>query len=130
MENDKKAAPTPDTKTKRTVTIACVGDMFLGLNYPSTAPLLPVHDGAHLFDDVKPILQGADIAAGNLEGLLLDKGGTVRGVNKLLINASCINLFFAVLLTPLLRCLPRDGEERLFERCRIGVPNLVADIVE
>ena len=69
------------TKANRTVTIACVGDMFLGLNYPSNAPLLPVHDGAHLFDDVKPYLEGADIAAGNLEGLLLDKGGTVRKVN-------------------------------------------------
>lgn len=68
-------------KANRTVTIACVGDMFLGLNYPSDAPLLPVHDGAHLFDDVKPYLESADIAAGNLEGLLLDKGGTVRKVN-------------------------------------------------
>lgn len=67
-------------KADRTVTIACVGDMVLGVNYPDNAPLLPVHDGAHLFDDVKPILQGADIAAGNLEGLLLDKGGTVRVV--------------------------------------------------
>ena len=69
------------TKANRTVSIACVGDMFLGLNYPSDAPLLPVHDGAHLFDDVKSYLEGADIAAGNLEGLLLDKGGTVRKVN-------------------------------------------------
>ena len=68
-------------RANRTVTIACVGDMFLGLNYPSDAPLLPVHDGAHLFDDVKPYLESADIAAGNLEGLLLDKGGTVRKVN-------------------------------------------------
>lgn len=68
-------------KANRTITIACVGDMFLGLNYPSNAQLLPVHDGAHLFDDVKPYLEGADIAAGNLEGLLLDKGGTVRKVN-------------------------------------------------
>lgn len=76
-----KDASSANTKAKRTVTIACVGDMFLGLNYPSNAPLLPVHDGAQLFDDVKPILQGADIAAGNLEGLLLDKGGTVRKVN-------------------------------------------------
>lgn len=67
-------------KTNRTVTIACVGDMVLGVNYPDNAPLLPIHDGAHLFDDVKPYLQGADIAAGNLEGLLLDKGGRVRVV--------------------------------------------------
>ena len=84
-ENVVKAADTTDSlakaKANRTVTIACVGDMFLGLNYPDNAPLLPVHDGAHLFDDVKPYLEGADIAAGNLEGLLLDKGGTVRKVN-------------------------------------------------
>ncbi len=62
------------------VTIACVGDMVLGVNYPDSAPLLPVHDGAHLFDEVKPFLVSADLAVGNLECLLLDKGGQCRVV--------------------------------------------------
>ena len=67
-------------RESRVLSIACVGDMVLGVNYPDDAPALPVHDGAHLFDDVKEYLQGADIAAGNLECLLLDKGGQHRYV--------------------------------------------------
>ena len=63
-----------------TITIACVGDMVLGVNYPSNAPQLPVHDGAHLFDQVKEFLTTADLAVGNLECLLLDKGGKCRVV--------------------------------------------------
>lgn len=69
-----------ERRRRHVVTIACVGDMVLGVNYPDEAPLLPVHDGVHLFDDVREYLVEADIAAGNLEGLLLDKGGTVRTV--------------------------------------------------
>lgn len=65
---------------EREVTIVCVGDMVLGVNYPDNAPMLPVHDGAHLFDDVKEYLVGADLALGNLECLLLDKGGEHRYV--------------------------------------------------
>ncbi len=65
-------------RLERVVTIACVGDMVLGVNYPDDAPLLPVHDGAHLFDDVKEYLVGANLAVGNLECLLLDKGGEHR----------------------------------------------------
>ena len=54
----------PDTlviiDTIREVTIACVGDMVLGINYPSNAQRLPIHDGAHLFDQVLPYLKNAD----------------------------------------------------------------------
>ena len=70
-----------ERRKNRVFTIACVGDMVLGVNYPDNAPLLPVHDGAHLFDDVRNYLVDADIAAGNLEGLLLDRGGEVRIVH-------------------------------------------------
>ena len=74
----------PDTlvviDTVREVTIACVGDMVLGINYPSNAQRLPIHDGAHLFDQVLPYLKNADFTAGNLECLLLDKGGKCRTV--------------------------------------------------
>lgn len=64
----------------REVTLTCVGDMVLGVNYPDNAPLLPVHDGAHLFDDVRSYIADADLALGNLECLLLDKGGEHRYV--------------------------------------------------
>ena len=64
----------------RDITIACVGDMMLGTNYPDGAPRLPIKDGAHLFDDVREYLVSADIAVGNLEGVLLNRGGTVRTV--------------------------------------------------
>ena len=64
----------------RDLTSACVGDMMLGTNYPESAPRLPVSDGAHLFDDVREYLVNADIAVGNLEGVLLNRGGTVRTV--------------------------------------------------
>lgn len=67
-------------RLEREVTITCVGDMVLGVNYPDNAPMLPVHDGAHLFDDVREYLVGADLAVGNLECLLLDKGGECRVV--------------------------------------------------
>jgi hypothetical protein len=76
---------TPTVKaidTIQEITIACVGDMVLGINYPDNAPLLPVHDGKHLFDGVKEYLVSADIAVGNLECTLLDKGGTCRRVNN------------------------------------------------
>lgn len=69
-----------DKRRGHLLTIACVGDMVLGVNYPDDAPLLPAYDGAHLFDEVKEYIASADIAAGNLEGLFLDEGGEVRKV--------------------------------------------------
>ena len=69
-----------EQRLSREVTLACVGDMVLGVNYPDNAPLLPVDDGAHLFDDVRDCLVSADLTLGNLECLLLDKGGEHRYV--------------------------------------------------
>ena len=66
--------------TIQELTIACVGDMVLGINYPSNAQLLPAYDGAKLFDNVREYLVNADFTAGNLECLLLDKGGQCRTV--------------------------------------------------
>ncbi len=54
-----------------------VGDIMMGTNYPSTSSL-PPDDGKHLFDDVKDILSSADITFGNLEGTLLNSGGTPK----------------------------------------------------
>jgi poly-gamma-glutamate capsule biosynthesis protein CapA/YwtB (metallophosphatase superfamily) len=62
---------------KELISIIGVGDIMLGSNYPSTGSL-PPDDGVYLFEDVKNILQDADITCGNLEGTFLDKGGTPK----------------------------------------------------
>lgn len=75
--------PDPVVPQKPTVIrIACVGDMMLGLNYPDDSPQYAADDGRHLFDDVKPWLQGANLTLGNLEGVLLDTGGEPKVVRN------------------------------------------------
>jgi Bacterial capsule synthesis protein PGA_cap len=69
-------APVRDSAGKpdiRRLTVAMVGDMMLGTDYPQNH--LPDDDGASFLAAVAPILRAADIAIGNLEGVLLD-GGT------------------------------------------------------
>ncbi|MCX7833480.1 MAG: CapA family protein [Ignavibacteria bacterium] len=56
-----------------------VGDIMMGTTYPENT--LPPDDGKQLFKDVKEILQDADFTVGNLEGPLLDKGGTPKICN-------------------------------------------------
>lgn len=60
------------------LSVVAVGDMMIGLNYPSNSSL-PEQDGALTFSEVKEILQNADVTFGNLEGVLLDKGGEAKG---------------------------------------------------
>jgi len=62
---------------KDTVTVIGVGDIMMGSNYP-TGGVLPPNDGSELFKEVIPILASADITMGNLEGVLLDEGGTAK----------------------------------------------------
>ena len=59
-----------------TLTVAMTGDIMMGTTYPSV--MLPPHDGANLFDDVKHILQHADLAVGNLEGAICDGGKSTK----------------------------------------------------
>ena len=59
------------------ISIIGTGDIMLGSNYPSDAKL-PVADGKELLNNVKEILQDADVTFGNLEGCFLDKGGNVK----------------------------------------------------
>ncbi|MGB1216408.1 MAG: CapA family protein [Saprospiraceae bacterium] len=54
-----------------------VGDMMLGTNYPS-ASYLPANGGRDMLSAVREKLMDADVTFGNLEGTLLDKGGTVK----------------------------------------------------
>ena len=69
-----QAAEDPDSL--RPLTIAAVGDMMLGTDFPTHR--LAEDDGASLLADPTPILSGADIAFGNLEGVLLDGGEPVK----------------------------------------------------
>lgn len=62
--------------SKDTVTIVGVGDIMMGTNYPENK--LPPENGAHLMREVIPFLREADITFGNLEGTLLDDGGTPK----------------------------------------------------
>jgi hypothetical protein len=63
--------PAPDQSHKR-ITIAAVGDMMLGTDYPENH--LPDDDGVSFLVAVTPVLSSADITFGNLEGVLVDGG--------------------------------------------------------
>ncbi len=65
------APPEPDKSAMR-ITIASVGDMMLGTDFPENH--LPDDDGVGFLADVTPVLSAADIAFGNLEGVLVDGG--------------------------------------------------------
>lgn len=59
-----------------TLSIIGVGDIMVGTSYPEDK--LPGDDGAFLMKDVEPILRDADVTFGNLEGTMLDVGGTPK----------------------------------------------------
>ena len=69
------------TAQKDTLTIAGVGDIMLGTNYPGVQYLAP-NDGKNLLDPVKQYIQSADLAFGNCEGTFLDSGGTVKNCSN------------------------------------------------
>ena len=65
------AAPQPDKSSLR-ITFAAVGDMMLGTDFPENH--LPDDDGVSFLAAVTPVLSAADVAFGNLEGVLVDGG--------------------------------------------------------
>lgn len=73
------AADTTAQIRKDTVSIVGVGDIMMGTNYPENK--LPADDGAFLMRGVEPVLRDADVTFGNLEGTLLDEGGTPKRCN-------------------------------------------------
>lgn len=79
LKNEKDSEA--DSKTKKkddsVYAITMVGDIMMGTNYPSSHSL-PPDDGKFLFGDVKEFLSIADLTIGNLEGPLLDRGGTPK----------------------------------------------------
>ena len=63
--------PEPDKSTQR-ISIAAVGDMMIGTDFPENH--LPDDDGVSFLAAITPALGRADIAIGNLEGVLVDGG--------------------------------------------------------
>ncbi|MEO9481903.1 MAG: CapA family protein [Ekhidna sp.] len=64
-----------------TVTIAAVGDIMMGTNFPNES-YLPRDSGAYLWDHVRTFLQNADVTFGNLEGTILNEGGEQKECNN------------------------------------------------
>ncbi len=64
-----------------TVTIAMNGDMMLGSIKPNR--ILPDNDGKDLLRDSREITLNADVACGNLEGVLADDGSTRKAPGPL-----------------------------------------------
>ena len=59
-----------------TITLVAVGDIMMGSNYPSEVNCPP--KDIRLLDPVATYLQAADLSFANLEGPVLDKGGTMK----------------------------------------------------
>ncbi|MFZ9051369.1 MAG: CapA family protein [Woeseiaceae bacterium] len=68
---DAAEQPEPDMRSYR-LSIASVGDMMIGTDYPENH--LPDDDGVGFLAAITPVLRAADIAFGNLEGVLVDGG--------------------------------------------------------
>jgi poly-gamma-glutamate capsule biosynthesis protein CapA/YwtB (metallophosphatase superfamily) len=78
MAQEPAPAPPPPlpAATHPGLTLAAVGDMMLGTDFPENT--LPDDDGLSFFDGVTPILTQPDITFGNLEGVLQDGGEPVK----------------------------------------------------
>lgn len=63
-----------------TLTLALCGDIMMGTTYPTK--MLPPNDGRDVFRDTAPITRRADLAVGNLEGTLCDKGASTKGTGR------------------------------------------------
>jgi hypothetical protein len=71
------AQPVPPTSTAPNgITIAAVGDIMMGTDYPQN--VLPDDDGVSFLSGLTATLSAADIAFGNVEGVLMDGGEAVK----------------------------------------------------
>jgi len=66
---------------KDTVSIIGVGDIMMGTNFPEKR-YLPGNNAKHLWAAVNDTLKHADVTFGNLEGVILDKGGEQKKCNN------------------------------------------------
>ncbi len=69
-------SPPPVVHAPNGITIAAVGDIMMGTDYPDNT--LPDDDGVGFLSGVAPILSAADITFGNIEGVLMDGGEAVK----------------------------------------------------
>ena len=76
MDNISDSIPERPEQEKK-LHIIGVGDMMLGTNYPYDS-YLPANGGKELLADVNDILNAADLTFGNLEGTILNSGGTPK----------------------------------------------------
>ena len=65
-----------ETPGEAVLRVAAVGDIMLGTDFPENH--LPDDDGVSFLEEVTPVLRAADIAFGNLEGVLMDGGEPVK----------------------------------------------------
>lgn len=72
------------------VTIAMTGDIMMGTTFPTAK--LPQNDGRDIFADVTPVLSGAQVAVGNLEGAMADKG-TLNDLKRQKLQSGSGNVF-------------------------------------
>ncbi|MEP7245769.1 MAG: CapA family protein, partial [Gammaproteobacteria bacterium] len=73
-------APQPPPPNPNGITIAAVGDIMMGTDFPENT--LPDDDGVGFLAGVAPVLSAADVAFGNLEGVLMDGGEAVKRCKK------------------------------------------------
>lgn len=70
------APPPPAPAPAPGLTVAAVGDIMLGTDYPRN--ILPDDDGAGFLRPATPVIAAADVGFGNLEGVLMDGGEPVK----------------------------------------------------
>ncbi|MDN5199776.1 CapA family protein [Fulvivirgaceae bacterium BMA10] len=62
---------------KDTLSFVGVGDIMMGTNYPNEH-YLPPNQGKSLLEEAAELLKDADVTFGNLEGVILNEGGTPK----------------------------------------------------
>jgi poly-gamma-glutamate capsule biosynthesis protein CapA/YwtB (metallophosphatase superfamily) len=70
------AAPPLPAPTHPGLTVAAVGDIMMGTDFPEN--ILPDDDGVGFLEAVTPLLSAPDVTFGNLEGVLMDGGEPVK----------------------------------------------------
>lgn len=73
-------AATPDSLSTFLTSFAFMGDIMMGTSFPddSHGAYLPANGGKQLFSNCKDIIKNVDVACGNQEGTLIDKGGKAK----------------------------------------------------
>ena len=74
------AVPAVAQPTDSLLTIAMCGDIMMGTTYPTVR--LPQNEGRDIFADVKQLFLDADLAAGNLEGVICEGGTCTKNTGK------------------------------------------------